>query len=497
MGEGAVAMGLDRAENPDSDAPVVARNLRSVCRKRTNRIRVNMLPKILAVDDDRYTRTLIEQLMRNSAEVRLAENGAQARKLFAAEDFNLVLMDQRLPDANGLELLREFRARRPKLAAILITGYADVRDAVAAVREGLFDYLTKPFEDLEALEAVIGKALELDRAYREIDSLRNRLAAEGAPDVVGQSPAMERLLGQIRQVAGLDTTILLEGESGTGKDLIAKLIHAWSAGSSRPYLEVNCGGVPESLLESLLFGYEKGAFTGASQANSGYFEKSHGGTLFLDEIADMSPKLQSSLLRVLQDHNFTRIGSTQARTTDFRLVCATNRHLADEVKAGRFREDLYYRINVVAVRLPPLREREGDVIRLAAHFLEHYNTKFGKECGPFTPAAVRALEACRWEGNVRELQHCIERVVALQPGGAIDAIHLDPATDHRPDNGLQDGATPEKVLAYQNARAEFEREYLRHLFERAGGNISEAARLSGIPRQNLYVRMKRWGFVTE
>lgn len=456
-----------------------------------------MVPKILVVDDDRYTRTLIEQMMRKTAEVHLAEDGVAARKLFAAMDFNLVLMDQRLPKDNGLELLREFRARRPKLVAILITGHADVRDAVAAVREGLFDYLTKPFEDLEALEAVIGKALELDRAYREIDSLRSRLAAEGAPDVVGQSPAMERLLGQIRQVAGLDTTVLLEGESGTGKDLIAKLIHAWSTRSSKPYLEVNCGGLQESLLESLLFGYEKGAFTGASQANPGYFEKAHGGTLFLDEIADMSPKLQSSLLRVLQDHSFTRIGSTQPRTTDFRLICATNRSLAGEVKAGRFREDLYYRINVVAVRLPPLRERDGDIIRLAAHFLDHYNTKFGKECGPFTPAAVRALEACRWQGNVRELQHCIERIVALQPGGAIDAIHLSPTTDQRPEGGDPDSAASAKALAYPDARAEFEREYLRRLLKSAGGNISEAARLSGIPRQNLYVRMKRWGFVTD
>jgi len=455
-----------------------------------------MLPKILVVDDDHYTRTLIEQLMRKSADVHLAADGEAARQSFATEDFNLILMDQRLPKDKGLDLLREFRSLRPKLVAILITGFADVRDAVAAVREGLFDYLTKPFEDLEALEAVIGKALELDRAYREIDSLRSRLAAEsGAPDVVGQSPAMERLLGQIRQVAGLDTTVLLEGESGTGKDVMAKLIHAWSLRSGKPYLEVNCGGLPESLLESLLFGYEKGAFTGASQATPGYFEKAHGGNLFLDEIADMSPKLQSSLLRVLQDHSFSRIGSTQPRTTDFRLICATNRSLAGEVKAGRFREDLYYRINVVALSLPPLRERDSDIIHLAVHFLDKYNAKFGKQCGPFTPAAVRALEVCRWPGNVRELQHCIERVVALQAGGAIDAVHLSPTCEPHP---LQDA--PDSVpqaIAYQDARAEFERDYLRRLLDAAGGNISEAARLSGTPRQNLYVRMKRWGFVIE
>ena len=235
---------------------------------------------------------------------------------------------------------------------------------------------------------------------------------------------MKNLLGQVRQVAGLDTTVLLDGESGTGKDLVARLIHAWSARAGQPLLEVNCGGLPESLLESLLFGYEKGAFTGATQASAGYFEKAHGGNLFLDEIADMSPKLQSNLLRVLQDRHFTRIGSTKLRATDFRLICATNRSLVDEVKAGRFREDLYYRINVVAVRLPPLRERHGDVIRLASHFLDHFKVKFGKECGPFTADAVRSLEAYNWPGNVRQLQHCIERVVALHPGGPIDVGHL-------------------------------------------------------------------------
>jgi DNA-binding NtrC family response regulator len=462
-----------------------------------------MLPKLLVVDDDHYTRTLIARLMRKTAEVHLAENGSEARRLFAAEDFNLVLMDQRLPGDNGLDLLREFRAQRAKQVAILITGFADVRDAVAAVREGLFDYLTKPFEDLEALEAVIGKALELDRAYREIDGLRARLASgAGEPVLVGGSAAMERLLGQVRQIAGLDTTVLLDGESGTGKDLVAKLVHAWSERASKPFLEVNCGGLAETLLESLLFGYEKGAFTGAVQANPGYFEKAHGGTLFLDEIADMSPKLQSSLLRVLQDHRFTRIGSTQSHATDFRLICATNRSLPEEVKAGRFREDLYYRINVVAVRLPPVRERDGDVIRLATHFLDHFKLKFSKDCGPFTPAAMHLLEACRWPGNVRQLQHCIERVVALHPGGPIDQTHLCPSCDSRTACHPEDAASPlsEASLAppsYQEARAGFEREYLRKLLEMADKNVSEAARLSGIPRQNLYVRMKRWGFVAD
>jgi DNA-binding NtrC family response regulator len=458
-----------------------------------------MLSKILIVDDDRYTRTLLEHLLAKSADVRLATDGDEARRLFAAEDFNLVLMDQRLPKDNGIDLTREFRAQRPKLVVILMTGFANVRDAVAAVREGLFDYLTKPFDDLEALEAVIGKALELDRAYREIDGLRMRLGADSnVPTVVGHSPAMERLLAQARQVAGLDTTVLLEGESGTGKDVVARLIHAWSARAAKPCLEVNCGGLAESLLESLLFGYEKGAYTGASLATPGYFEKADGGTLFLDEIADMSPKLQSSLLRVLQDHQFTRVGSTQLRKTDFRLICATNRPLAREVEAGRFREDLFYRINVVALRLPPLRERQADILPLATHFLEHFNAKFDKDCGPFTPAALRLLEASQWPGNVRQLKHCLERAVALHPGGVIDAIHFAPLCD-APEVTTERVAQEKPAIAtsYQDARAEFERDYLREILAIANGNVSEAARISGIPRQNLYVRMKRWGFVTE
>ena len=457
-----------------------------------------MLPRILVVDDDHYTRTLFKRLLGKSAELSLAADGAEARCLFAAGDFNLVLMDQRLPGENGIDLTREFRVQRPKLVTILMTGFADVRDAVAAVREGLFDYLTKPFDDLDALEAVIGKALELDAAYREIDGLRTRLAAEfGVPEAVGQSAAMERLLDQVRQVAGLDTTVLLEGESGTGKDVVARLLHAWSARAAKPFLEVNCGGLPESLLESLLFGHEKGAFTGAAQASPGYFERAHGGNLFLDEIADMSPKLQSSLLHVLQSHQFTRIGSTQPRNTDFRLICATNRQLSGEVHAGRFREDLFYRINVVALRVPALRERQGDIILLAAHFLDCFNTKFGKSCGPFTAAAVRLLETSPWPGNVRQLKHCIERAVALHAGGPIDTEHLFAAGDSVADTQLVAAPAGEAALRYQDARADFERDFFRRLLDAAGGNISEAARLSGIPRQNLYVRIKRWGIVTD
>ncbi len=451
---------------------------------------VAMAPQLLIVDDDHYTRKLLEGVFRNSpVAAQFACDAAEARRLFAATDFNLIIMDQRLPDGNGLDLLREMRAERPQQVAILITGYADVRDAVRAVREGLFDYLTKPFDQIEELEAVVEKALELDRAYREISSLRESLAAGNAmPVYIGHSSATMALKKQISQVAPLDITVLIEGESGTGKDLVARSIYAQSGRASGPFLEVNCGALSEQLLESSLFGYEKGAFTGAVKTTHGYFEEADGGILFLDEIADMSPKLQSSLLRVLQNHTFNRLGSPRVCSSDFRLVCATNKRLADEVKAGNFRQDLFYRINVVALDILPLRKRVKDIVPLSVHFLEHFVAKFDKQVGPLTPEALHVLEHYPWPGNVRQLQHSIERTVALHTGGPVSASDLDVIAEDLGEEPI-DGA----VVSYQKEREVFEHDYLERLLEKADGNVSEAARLSGISRQNLYVRMKRWG----
>ncbi len=447
--------------------------------------------RILIVDDDQHMRTLLEGVFRGQPlETCIAVNAKEARSRFAETDFNLIIMDQRLPDGNGLDLLREMRNQRPQQVAILITGYADVRDAMRAVREGLFDYLTKPFENIEELEAVVEKALRLDRAYREISSLRQSLASgDGVPVHIGHSPTTIALQKQIRQVAPLDVTVLIEGESGTGKELAAKSIHTNSRRANRRFVEVNCGALSESILESTLFGYEKGAFTGAVKTTPGYLETADGGTLFLDEIADMSTKLQSSLLRVLQEHTFSRLGGTEIHSSDFRLVCATNKKLVDEVNAGRFREDLYYRINVVALEIPRLRDRGEDIVPLAVHFLQHFNAKFKKNIGPLTPEAIYLLDHFPWPGNVRQLQHTIERVVALHSGGPVSSADLQDIA------GDADIIEPDDqaLLSYQNERAAFERDYLTRLLESAEGNISEAARMSGIPRQNLYVRMKRWG----
>jgi len=453
-----------------------------------------MKPKILLVDDDEFTRQLIGDMLRQrNVDLRIAVNAAQARIAFHQADFNLILLDQRLPDGNGLDLFAKMRAERPQQVAILITGHADVRDAVRAVREGLFDYLTKPFETLEALDTAITSALELDRAYREIADLRESLdAKKPGPVIIGRSAAIEGLLAQARLVAPLDTTVLIEGESGTGKELLAQLVHRSSRRSEGPMLEINCGALSEQLLESTLFGYEKGAFTGAAKSSAGYFEEANGGTLFLDEIRDMSPKLQASLLRVLQEGNFTRLGSTTSRRSDFRLICATNRPLESEVAAQRFRVDLYYRINVIPLRIPPLRTRPEDIMPLALHFLSYYNRKFDRKLGPFTPEAANALEAAPWPGNVRELKDAIERVAAVKLAGAIAPGDLaiggaNPAV----------APTPRQLVSFRTAREEFEREYFSRLLVEAGGNISEAARLSGLARQNLYPHLKRLGLVTD
>lgn len=452
-----------------------------------------MKTRILLLDDDDYTRKLFAGILKASdVELHTATTCAQARRIFHSFDFNLAILDQRLPDGNGLDLFGEFRGERRRLVALLITGYAEVRDAMRAVREGLFDYLTKPFEDLGELEHVIRKALEMDRAYREIAKLQETLDA--CPDravMIGGAPVMENLLAQLHQAAPLDTTVLIEGESGTGKELLAKRVHSSSARAGGPFLKVNCGALSESLLEATLFGYEKGAFTSAAKTTPGYFEEVNGGTLLLDEITDMSPKLQASLLRVLEERTFTRLGSTAPRPTDFRLICATNKSLQLEMKAGRFRPDLYYRINVMVLRAPSLRERREDIAPLAIYFLDYFNQKFRKSAGPFTPDAMAALETADWPGNVRELRHSIERAVVVNASGPITAIDLG----LRALAGSSSGAAAAEFLPLREARERFERDYFENVLESTQGNVSQAARLSGIARQNFYSYLQRLGIV--
>jgi two-component system response regulator HydG len=296
----------------------------------------------------------------------------------------------------------------------------------------------------------------------------------------------------LRQAAPLDTTVLIEGESGTGKEVIAKLLHSLSARARGPFKALNCGALSESLIEAALFGYEKGAFTGAVKTTAGYFEEADNGTILLDEIADMSPKLQVSLLRVLQEGTFVRLGSTVQRPSNFRLISATNKPLDAEVAAGRFRADLFYRANVVPLRVPPLRERRDDILPLALFFLDHFNRKFNKAAGPLQPDAVASLEGAQWPGNVRELKHTIERAVVINAGGPIGNADLGI------DKAASDAVVlPTQPLPYREAHLRFERTYFSNLLRLADGNVSEASRLSGIARQNIYGHLERAGVVTK
>jgi DNA-binding NtrC family response regulator len=453
-----------------------------------------MTAKILLVDDDSYVRQLFKGLLgSNDIVLRTAKNCAAARNEFRATDFNLVILDQRLPDGKGLQLFAEMRTERPQQLALLITAYAEIHEAVSAVREGLFDYLTKPFDDLDKLEVIIKKALEVDRAYREITALREKLrVSDGHPTIIGRSGAIERLLSRVQQIAPLDTTVLIEGESGTGKELLARQIHALSDRSDGSFLEIGCGGMSESLLEATLFGTERGVLAATAKPSAGYFEKADGGTLLLDEIADMSPKLQASLLRVLQERTFARVGSASRQTSNFRLICTTNKSLAEEVKAERFRADLYYRINVVALRVPALRDRREDISMLAMYFLDHFNRKFGRTARGFTPEAITALESAYWGGNVRELEHAVERAVAASADKLIKAadLGLSVRSADFPDTVIADPA-----LSFREARERFERAYFTNLLQSVSGNVSEAARRAGIARQNLYSHVERFGIV--
>lgn len=454
-----------------------------------------MTLKILLIDDDPYTQQLFEGLLRREGfELRKAASIAEGRQEFLAADFNLVILDQRLPDGVGLDLFREMRALRPQQVAVLVTGFANARDAVQAMRDGLFDYLTKPFEHLDELSAVIDRGLEMDRAYREINDLQALLQSRpGYPNLIGRSNAMQKLLRQAQQVARFDTTVLIEGETGTGKELIARQIHALSSQAKGPFLGLDCGALSESLLEATLFGYERPAFSSSAQATPGYFEEASGGTLLLDQIDELSPKLQASLLRVLQERTFARLGSTMQRTGSFRLICTAGAPLEDAVAAGRFRSDLCYRINVNVLLVPPLRKRREDILPLAMLFLEQFNKKFGKAAGPLSPEAIAVMEQAYWPGNVRELRHAIERAVVVNVRGPIVAADLGLGARAR-DSATGAVAVP---LSLQDARDRFERGYFVDLLHAVGGNISKAAKVSGISRQAFYRYLKHLGIVAK
>lgn len=443
--------------------------------------------EILVVDDEASQRELLEMVLTEEGYlVEAAASGEEAVSRIEDRFYNLVIMDLKMGGMGGIEALKEIKSISPAIQVLIITAYASVDSAVEAMREGALNYLTKPI-DLEELKIQVEKTKLMSDLVAENESLR--VQVEGSFDnteIIGNSPGIHEIFDTLKMVAPTDATVLILGESGTGKELIADAIHRNSPRASGPLVKVNCAALPETLLESELFGHEKGSFTGAVSRREGRFKLADGGTLFLDEIAEMSLVLQAKLLRVIQNGSFERVGGTETIVVDVRLIVATNRDLEMEVREGRFREDLYYRLNVIPVLLPPLRERRGDIPLLAEHFLGSISRRNRKEVRGFTPQAMDLLIRNRWKGNIRELENVIERAVIMARGEMIQPEDLPAHV--RADQGEEAvGVTAGRPLS------ELEREAILRTLDLTGGNRTEAAKLLGISRRTLQYKLKEYG----
>jgi DNA-binding NtrC family response regulator len=453
------------------------------------------MSQILVVDDDAGIRTtLTEALGRVGHRVRAAASGIETLSLIEQEPAEIVILDMVLPGIDGLQLLRDLRREHMGLPIIMITGHASVGSAISAMKLGAFDYLVKPFR-LEEVELVVDKALEQSRLRHENRLLRQQLRERGSGSVlVGASSAMRRILELVERIAPTRSTVLITGASGTGKELVARAIHAQSDRNDKPFVAINCGALPDALLEDELFGHVRGAFTDAVGDRAGCFVTAHGGTLFLDEIATMSPGLQVKLLRVLQERELTPLGSTRKIHVDVRIIAATNTDIRESVERREFRQDLFYRLNVIRIDLPPLRERTGDIPLLVQHFLDKYRGELGCGTLTFSREALRRLCAYSWPGNVRQLENVVERCVALAPGGQEMGAEVLPeemdvgeATPHQAVQGADSQVDLERLMR------EFEQRVICQALEDSGWVKTRAASRLKIKRTTLIEKMKRLG----
>jgi len=445
--------------------------------------------RVLVIDDEPFSREYFQRLLETvKVRVDCVATAEEGLKALDGALYDLVILDIRLPDADGIDVLRTIKEGINFTPVIMITAYGTVGGAVEAMKLGAFDFLSKPFQEQEKLLLTIRNAIHQGKLERENTSLRKQISRELLfPDIIGKSPPMQRVLELVKKAAEVDSTVLLQGESGTGKELVARAIHNRSFRGKAPFLALDCGALPEGLLETTLFGYEKGSFTGATRTAKGYFEEADGGTLFLDEIGDASLPLQARLLRALQEKTIVRVGGTQPHQVDVRLITATNKDLKEEVLTRRFRKDLFYRINVITIQIPPLRHRKDDIPLLARSFIDRFCTETRHTRKRLDSTAVQALINHDWPGNVRELQNLIERIVALHDGDTIteaDVLENMTFLDSDMDEDFLE-------LPLQKARSAFERHYLQALVSRFRGNVKKAAQHASVHPATLYRRLKK------
>ncbi|MBK7141109.1 MAG: sigma-54-dependent Fis family transcriptional regulator [bacterium] len=440
--------------------------------------------KILVVDDEVQQRELLSgYLSRRKFEVTTASGGEEALEKYASVFSPLAIIDMKMPGMSGIELLGKLRELNPFIQVLVLTAFGSVETAVAAMRAGAYDYLTKPVEDLEELLIKLEKAAAQNQLIVDHAVMSERIA-EAFPnsELIGESTAIRKVKELVAQVAKSDATVLVTGASGTGKELVARELHALSGRAEKRLVAINCAAFPETLLEAELFGYEKGAFTGADKAKQGRMELADGGTLFLDEIGEMPLTMQVKLLRILEDRKIQRLGAMKEISLDFRLIAATNRDLELMIKEGKFREDLFYRLNVIRVTIPPLRERGGDILILARTFLQRSSRRLGRDLTGFSPEAVSLLSNYGWPGNVRELENIIERAVVVASGRSITAADLTGLT---PTSGEQQSAAPRTL-------EEVEKEHIKRMLEQTDWNVVQAAEILGVHRNTLHNKIKEF-----
>ena len=458
-------------------------------------------PHVLVVDDEELYRRALERILgRSGCEVTSARDAGDAMGVVTARRVDLVLCDVKMPGVNGIELVRQIRDFDPDLPCIVVTGYGSAENSVEALRAGAYWYLQKPFDqaNLDAVRRLVEQAIEHGRLKSENRRLQNELRMRYRfENIVGQSQTLRRVLETVEKVADSDSTVLVRGESGTGKELIARSIHFNSRRADRPFVTVNCGAIPEELLESELFGHVRGAFTNAVAHREGRFQVAHGGTIFLDEIGDMSPNLQVKLLRVLQDRTFEPVGSSKTVKVNVRVVAATHQDLEDAIRERRFREDLYYRLNVIPIEVPALRERREDLPLLIHHFLDVSSQNRSKRIDGIAPEAMGALCEYDWPGNVRELENLMERLVILTTAEEIQLEDLPPAFQQRSATCAPEVPhIPPGGLAFNEVVGRFERELIRQALERTQWNKNRAAQLLGLNRTTLVEKIKKRGLET-